>query len=319
MPDRIDSAGLQAFCRAYDADSPESAMRAACAALLTSVGIEEAPVPLKPLLERLEIRVERMRRKSYDKHPDALLSVTQAGLVAYIYHDLRRHWRRARFSLAHEIGHALLFHALGNPALIASLEATPEAYKQVERLCDIAASEILMPARSVRKALRKFDFTPGGLASLYDRFLVSREVLVRRLAAIMPHTSVVRWRVFSRSEREPREMRVVASIPGYSKVRTRPWLPSGCTTRHLDPPIVDWAALRREPILENDLRIELSGRRQDCVGLATFFPLSRSVEEQPAFEGFRIADESVRAPEILLFAADKKMAGETYAWEFKKG
>lgn len=320
MLEKSESLGLQAFCRAYGADSPESAMRAACAALLSSVGLEEPPIPLKPLLQTLEISVQRVPRRDLlqKKQPEALLAVKKGGLVVYLYNDPKQHWRRARFSLAHEIGHALLFHALGDPVLIASLEATSEDHKQVERLCDLAASEILMPARAVRRVLRECDFTPDGLALLYDRFLVSREVLMRRVATIMPHTSVVRWKVFSRSKSEPREMRVVGSFPGYSRVRTRPWLPIGCTTRHLDPPIVNWAAARSEAVLESDLRIVLGRHSHECVGMATFFPSRRSEIQQPSFEGFKIPDECERTREIFLFAADKIMAGEAYAWEFKK-
>jgi hypothetical protein len=295
-------------------------MRAACTSLLSSAGLQEPPIPLKPLLEKLGIKVQRVRSKKPRgvKPPQALLAAKGSGLVAFLYEDdLKSQWRRGRFTLAHEIGHALLIHTLRHPALIASLEASPESHRQVEKLCNLAASEILMPTRAVRKALREHDFSPKGLISLYDRFLVSREVLVRRLAAVVPHTSAVRWKVFSRSTDETRQMRVIGSYPGYNRVSTRPWLPSGCTTKHLDPPIVDWAILRGEAILESDLRISLGARQQECVAIATFFPLMRSGEQQPSFEGLSVPDEQVRSQEIILFAADKLMAGDACAWELK--
>jgi Zn-dependent peptidase ImmA (M78 family) len=315
------SKGLQAFCRAHNADSPESAMRIACASLLTSCDLGEPPIPLNPLLHKLGIRLQRMKGKRIkkEKQPDARLAARKDGLVAYLYEDDRnRNWRRARFSLAHEIGHALLIHTLGNPSLIVSLDETPDHYRQVEKLCDFAASELLMPPSSVRRALRKHDFSPGGLAGLYDSFLVSKEALARRLATIIPHASVVKWRVYSRAAEEPETMRVVGSYPGYNRGGSRPWLPSGCTTKHLDPPIVDWAASRNEVIAENDLRIILRGQSQECVGLATFFPVSRPSALQPSFEGFKIPDEQVKTSEIFLFAADKLMTGETTAWVFKQ-
>src|SRR5947208_15095428 len=105
MPNKSLSIGLEAFCRAYHADSPESAMREACFSLLTSCGLGDPPVPLKPLLQKLGIELRRIsaRRMKGGSRLDARLAAKRGGLVAYVYEDERdRNWRRARFSLAHE-------------------------------------------------------------------------------------------------------------------------------------------------------------------------------------------------------------------------
>jgi len=312
--------GLQAFCQIYGGGSPEAAMRVACAALLETCGTEKPPVPLKPLFEKLGVRIKKVRREA--KHANqagAVLLAAREGLTVCLYESgAKSNWRRQRFTLAHEIGHVILLRALNDSALIESLDSSPAAHRQLESLCDIAASEILLPARAVRNALRKFDLTPSGLAMLYDLFLVSKEALVRRLGAIMPHSAVVKWQIYSRSDNEKAEMRVVRSFPGYSREGSRPWLPVGCSTRHLDPPIVQWAASQREPVLEDNLKIFLRGRSQECVGLATFFPSNREPSRQPRFEGFEVPDEADSRAEILLFVADKVMAGGAIASDFRR-
>ena len=317
--------GLQAFCQAYGSESPESAMRAACASLLEACGPMVPPIPLRPLLDKLDIRVRRVRREiRHPGQPDALLTAEKEGLTVSLYEGISArggtsgNWRRTRFSLAHEIGHALLLRTIREPSLIASLDASPAAHRQLEGLCDIAAAEILLPARAVRNALRESDLSPTGLAKLYDIFLVSKEALTWRLAAVMPYSSVVKWRVYSRSDEESAEMRVVRSFPGYKRDGARPWLPTGCSTRHLDPPIVKWAASQREPVVADNLRLFLRGRAQECVGLATFFPADREPTKQPLFEGFNVPDETEDREEILLFVADKVMAGDATAAKFSE-
>jgi len=62
------------------------------------------------------------------------LRQTDEGLVILYAHDLVE--PRRRFTIAHELGHALIFRVTG---------ATRQAGMEVERLCDMIAAEILMP------------------------------------------------------------------------------------------------------------------------------------------------------------------------------
>src|SRR6476619_697103 len=61
------SRGLEVFCRAYDADSPESAMRSACSSLLASCNLSKPAIPLKAHLRKLDIELRRVNGKRTNK------------------------------------------------------------------------------------------------------------------------------------------------------------------------------------------------------------------------------------------------------------
>lgn len=314
------SLGLQAFCKSQKTESPEMAMRGLCAMFLASCKINTAPIPLKPLLKRLNISFSYTEEQPLSAKGAAFLLTDKTGFkIAINESSLKTNWRRIRFSIAHELGHAILFQVLKEPKLIASLDENPQAHEQLERVCNVAASEILMPTTLVRAALKTHDLSPNGLLTLYDKFLVSKDVLLRKIAEVIPACSVVIWKKYARNPHESNVMRVYSSYP-YNLPSLRPWLPRGCTTKHIAPPIVDQVIDTNSHLYENDLIITLGNRKQHCNALATFFPLTtRKAELQPCFDGFTIPDEPLGTKSlpdsIIVFAIDKTMSNSNFIWK----
>lgn len=320
------SDGLRALSLAFGSETPEMAIRGACQAVLRSCGLKEPPIALRPLFKKLGVSYIPSTALTQGK-AIASLEVGSGGQLQIRVHEsnntgeLRRRWRRLRFSLAHELGHAIIYRALGDdPALIASLDQAEDGYARLERVCDIAAQELLMPAPVVRQSLRQADLSPSNLLHLYDLFLVSRDVLVRRVAEFIPFGGVTRWRRFSRTSQEPVCFRVWSGSQ-YAPEESRPWLPRGCTLSHLDPPIIEWVAERHVPICQDRVLIHRGKHSQECVALATFFPPREVVRTSlPLFGSQEVADDGFDDPtEVTLFVADAQKSGGHVPWKLNAG
>jgi Zn-dependent peptidase ImmA (M78 family) len=100
---------------------------------------------------------------------------------------------RQNFSFAHEIGHILLGELELEP-IIAKIEyrtSNPQINEMTkirtkERLCDIAASELLMPEFSFIKYVRNFDISINSLEKLTRVFGSSLQSTAIRMAEISP-------------------------------------------------------------------------------------------------------------------------------------
>jgi IrrE N-terminal-like domain len=302
--------GLDALCRAQQTETPEAAIRGACLYLLKACGITRPPVPLKPLLQALGVSFNWSKTSVHWKpgHGTASLKPVDGRLTVFVHEGAaRQNWRRSRFSVAHEMIHALIIQMLGDAKLIATLDETDEAYAELERLCNVGAAELLMPSTMIRKAIKETDFSPDGLLSLYDRFLISREALLWRIASVMPRASITKWRRYARNPSEKICYRVMTCYPPYMPGNDRPWLPEGTTTKHLNSDIVERVAQQRTPEQTDDLEIELGGRVWKCGAVATFFA-ERKDTEHPRFEGFSVPDENSPAwkSDVLVFATKKQ-------------
>lgn len=132
--------------------------------VLASAGIATPPVPLRPLLETLGIRLVEL---DTDRIDAVFLRLGDERFIA-----VKRNAPpgRKRFSAAHELGHALLGHS---PL---SLSAEGFRVHAHEREADAFASELLMPRALL--AQEWFRFTPHELAT---RYRVSRHAMDIRL------------------------------------------------------------------------------------------------------------------------------------------
>ena len=199
-------------------------------------------------------------------------------------------WRRVRFTLAHELTHVMILRQLRNKTLLTSLDATKEDHEELERVCNVGAAELLMPSRSMREDLRRLGLDPFAISAFYDRYLVSREALVWRLASVIPHGAAIRWRWFKRHENELECWRVVRTYPPYAASKTRPWLPQGATIRHVQPDIISSSfevGGNTQPV---SVVVKLNRREWRTRALVTSFPAKRQ-SEQPKFQGFLVPDE----------------------------
>jgi IrrE N-terminal-like domain len=310
----VKSLGLAALCRAQHTESPEAAIRGACLYLLKSCGIAKPPVPLKPLLQALGVSFSWSKASSHWRpgHGTASLKPVDGRLTVFVHESAaEQNWRRSRFSVAHEMVHALIIQMLGDAKLIATLDETDEAYAELERICNVGAAELLMPSTMVRNAVKEIGFSPKGLLALYDMFLISREALLWRIASLMPHASITKWRQYARKPSEDNCYRVMTCYPPYMPGNERPWLPEGATTKHLNSDIVERVAHHRIPEQVDDLEIELGGRVWKCGAVATFFA-EREDTEHPRFEGFAVPDEHRQSwgNDVLMFATKKQTKTE---------
>ena len=85
----------------------------------------------------------------------------------------KHHFRRQRFSVAHELGHILLKHP-------PEVRSTTHEIKIHDREADIFAAELLMPTADLRKMAQR----ECNIAVLKKRYEVSEEALKIKLASI---------------------------------------------------------------------------------------------------------------------------------------
>jgi Zn-dependent peptidase ImmA (M78 family) len=100
---------------------------------------------------------------------------------------------RQNFSCAHEIGH-VIFSELQLQRYIKSIEYRNRTFnpegergaraRAIERLCDVAAAELLMPEEVFRKYLSGFGVSAHAIERLANIFRVSIRAVVRRIAEL---------------------------------------------------------------------------------------------------------------------------------------
>jgi hypothetical protein len=146
--------------------------------LLVKAGVTEAPVPLEPILRELKIELAARKGQREDAvivpMTDPALGVPEAWQVTY---NPDRPESRRRFTIAHEVGHAVLH---GSPHGVASARGDG-GNKTRERDADAFAAELLMPRKFMRSAVEEFGANAEALAV---RFQVSAEAMSNRLSEL---------------------------------------------------------------------------------------------------------------------------------------
>lgn len=152
-----------------------------------------APVDLAAVCDTLKIRVADDLPE--DACEEALLVPQGHGFIVQL--RTSQSAARRRFSLAHEIGHALFYQddGRGQRHQISSLSAVERAAE--ETICDRIASALLAPTPLIRQlVLACLEESPSGLIDGLDRaarrLKISLSALVTRLADLqLPDTSTL--------------------------------------------------------------------------------------------------------------------------------
>lgn len=345
------SPAIRTFIDTWRSTSATAAMDAATARLRAQGGTTAPPVALVPLLDLLGAKHQQVQMRA-SGHTGATARgwtvSTQAG----------KPWRRTRFTLAHEIGHLLLYQAVaGQPSLFKDLhrDAIRDA---IETLCDYAGSTLLLPAQDVREQLahhrppeqtdhqadnqahdhadnpakrqlganRSEDepvqthtlaVTPGpetdraarpplptgpGLIALYDRYLVSGQVLARRVLELADATDLITWEHRPHREAHP-EWRVSGTtrstredIPATQTARL--FIPQHMSRGHLSPDLIGEAA-ETGHAYSGAATLTVGGRAATGEMVA-FRPLTRTVGHRPLFEGHAVPDETSSTVHLLM-------------------
>lgn len=178
----------RAFCEHWGEITVPSAARKALETMIPSSSRPVIPVSLEAAARRVGIEQVLDVEMS---NCDGLLSRTPSG--SYIA-TLRRSQgaTRKRFTLAHEIGHAIVFRSIGHRAERAdgvqlSCRAESADERDEERLCDALASELLMPRVQFLETMEAFGVSASTVPSLGRRFGVSLQAASRRVAQLLPY------------------------------------------------------------------------------------------------------------------------------------
>lgn len=108
----------------------------------------------------------------------------QSGGRLVIKLNSHGHHSRRQFTLAHEVGHLVIGSVVGPKARL-SCRKSPN----LERVCDMIAAELLMPAARVKAAVEEMKCSsPGNLRKLADMFGVSMQA-----AAVRVHCDLRLW------------------------------------------------------------------------------------------------------------------------------
>jgi len=202
--------GLEAYLRAF------------------GLRVLEAPIPTDGRLDyedgRYVIRVQR----AYDTdrpRPPGLLRPADAT-------------HRQRFTIAHELGHALLLERLGGqPEHLRGLQ-DPAIWPHLERLCDRAAADLLVPLDEFLRAVGQVGCSPRAIERLADGFRVSSEVVLLRFLAAGAR-SISLWQLHQPSG--PGEALTATVVRSY-RAGQAPGLQPATTSSALSPDLVMQAA-----------------------------------------------------------------------------
>lgn len=238
---------LTLFAALRGAQDPREAMAAACRELREAAGESDPPIGLRSLLTRFDASIERRHTPV-----DALLHRRDEGWVIQAPPANERVWRRQRFTVAHELAHLILLRDLGDHPEELSRLGAPDALPRVERLCDTAAAELLLPPDAMAGAMAAHGLHEHGLVALYDLFRVSWTALLIRIGELLDGCAVTLWRRWARPDRTERQALRVVSVKGTAG---GPWLPEGLTARYLSGSLVDDAYAGAHGRGELDVRL----------------------------------------------------------------
>lgn len=280
---------LDRLCIRYGSVTFDEALLGACRAFASAHGADRLPLRLDRLLQ-----AAGARREVRHLAGDGRLEMDAAGRFVVVV-ESRQHWLRQRFTIAHELAHIVLFSEFADePDALRHLRS-PELWSVVERACNAAAAELLMPADDVGAAIGRAGLDPRGLSELRLRYAVSWSALLVRLSEVLC-VPVAVFRCHARNNSESEQWRVHRFYGAAHGV----WLPAGMTTRHLSVPVVEQAATGG--VAEAELVIDvptLAPVRALAISLAQAREISRQemlFEELPP-------EEPPRWPEVAVFLA----------------
>tara|TARA_R110002050_G_scaffold287663_1_gene438989 strand:- start:25284 stop:26180 length:897 start_codon:yes stop_codon:yes gene_type:complete len=229
----------------------------------------QAPDMLEQILKRLDVPFHYsngLELKS-DHHSDASLQFVAGALTLEIDRStFRRNRGRARFSIAHEIGHLSLIYIFGGDAIVWA-EESAEAYALIENLCDQIASHLLMPRQLMREHFRRISLSTIGIHSALKKFGVSKQALLTGIADTQLHLAAYNIRKYARTDNEEITWRI-ANCGTSSRVATSaPWLPLGATiNKHLKAE-VELAALEPDKPWVGEVVWAMGQQKQEYVAI----------------------------------------------------
>lgn len=280
----------------YNTPDEKSAIKAVCRRILASLNLSNAPIPLKPICQRFNLRVTY---NNVVKKEDSFLKLSPNGFEIEI--SKQKNWRRNRFTIAHELTHLIILNAIGAP--VNSVDK--KQHDEIERLCDIGASELLINEDELSKSLKEYGLSSEGLKALYDKFMVSYDALFLKLSEYL-NANILIWRNYARNESERKEYRVLRHFPKYKNANKTIWLPNGCTKKHVNPDPFKQVS-DNQTFIFDDFKILINDKITKCSALTFVFPHSRNIGTNlPIFDDLIITDETSYNDCVVMFVFEKK-------------
>jgi len=176
---------LGVFRRTYSASTVDSAITAAVESLMgRAVAVRGR---LEDAIDHLGARVEA------SCIPESATLAVESGRYVIRVRNSDPEARR-RFSIAHEIAHVLLFEGVASEPHLMPAIAHRLRNPVVERVCDRAAAELLMPADTFRDSLLSARFDWNHVMRLAGQFQVSHTAVLVRVADVLAGSRIVRFR-----------------------------------------------------------------------------------------------------------------------------
>lgn len=146
-----------------------------------------------------------IEQRSSEKR-DAVLVSNISGGRTIIYNPTAPKSRVA-FSIAHEISHTFFPNSISGARFRNICATESKEANELERLCDLGASELLMPLKEFQNAATTTGYSLSSVSSLTEIFGSSFEATAFRLASAHPGIAVaglVRYRLRLGEERQQR-------------------------------------------------------------------------------------------------------------------
>lgn len=271
---------LAAFAQAWDAPDAREAMVRACADLRERADQTHPPFAITPMLRVLSAkRITSTATKTHGR-----LRVGPQGWT--IERRTDQPWRRVRFTEAHEIAHILIYEALADDtAMLADLHR-PEHHTRLETLCDLGASELLIPGDDFTRNASGTEtlLSLAQYMALYDRYLASHQVLLRKFAHEGQPWALSTWSWQEHPRGTAWRIEHAISAPGSGI-----YLPAGISRRRLSSDVIERAL--EHATAHANLSLEYSNRRLSGAAYA-LFPALRREEQLPLHEGHEVGDDA---------------------------
>jgi hypothetical protein len=123
----------------------------------------------------------RVRPSDGPMESDALIRALADGSLEIVWNQDTPSTRR-NFSICHELGHTLFPDAYEVVRHRSARRRNPD--DELERLCDAAAAEILMPREEFVRDLADLDLDADAISTLARRYAASPEATARRIATL---------------------------------------------------------------------------------------------------------------------------------------
>jgi len=162
-------------------------------------------------LEVLAMDTERRRNENRDAV--ILMNGKSKGKKGQIFYNPDRPSGRVAFSVAHEISHTFFPTTSGGARFREMCDSDSREANELERLCDLGASELLMPREEFQQEVGR-EWSVTRVSRLVQRFGGSFEATLFRLASAHPGTAAAGLLKFRRRKEEQRAIERMQVVVG---------------------------------------------------------------------------------------------------------